>query len=180
MTTLPSGLPVVVEDEELLARHIFSINRSDLRVSKQGVVSAKASIFMPQPTDQGWLRSVTRTCALADDEAIQKDGQGVGELGSPNRVLHASALITAAAIRSVPVRNKDGSALGYMDVLADEPPLYHAHIVNYPEVVGGDNPKELQKDCAQHLADKVRRICLRALPMEQWELEAEAARQRNR
>jgi len=176
MMLLPSGLPVLVGDEEFLARHIFSVNTSDLRTDKQGAVSAKASVFMPQPTAEGWLRSVSRIPGRTDDEAIQRDGQGVGSLGVPQRVLYASALLTAADIRSVPVANKDGKALGHMDVVSEEPPPYHAHIVNYPALIERENPKELQKECAQNLADKVYRICLRVVPMEQWELDEEAVR----
>lgn len=176
MTLLPSGLPVLVGDEEVLARHIFAVNKRDLRSDKHGVLSAKASVFMPQPSSDGWVRSVSRTVALPDDEAIQGDGQAVGGLGVPQRVLFASALLTAAAIRKVPVTNKDGEVLGHMDVISEEPPQYHAHLVNYPDLIEGENPKELQKECAQNLADKVHRICLRDVPMQPWERDSEAAR----
>ena len=180
MSFLPSGLPVLVGDEEFLARHVFTLNKRDIRVDQKGALSAKASIFMPQPTPDGWVRSVSRTRALLDYEAIQRDGQGVGKQGDPQRVLYASALLSAADVRKVPVTNKAGSVLGHMDVIAEEPPPYHAHLVNYPDLIEGENPKELQKECAQNLADKVQRICLRGLPMEQWELDAEAARKGDR
>lgn len=176
MMLLPSGLPVLVGDDEVLARHVFTVNKRDLREGKKGVLTAKASVFMPQPSPEGWVRSVSRTREMPDDEAIQRDGQGVGQIGVPPRVLYASAQLYAREVRKVEVKNKAGSVLGHMDVVPEEPPPYHAHLVNYPDLIDGENPKELQKDCAQNLADKVHRIFLRTVPWEQWEVDAEGAR----
>ena len=50
MTPLPSGLPDLVADDEVLARHVFTSNKSDLRSDKDGNLSAKYNAFMPQPT----------------------------------------------------------------------------------------------------------------------------------
>lgn len=176
MTPLPSGLPDLVADDEVLARHVFTSNKSDLRSDKDGNLSAKYNAFMPQPTEHGWLRSVTRTLALDGQVGIERNGQEVGQMGDPQRVLHATILVTAAAVRSVVVRDKDRKPVGSMDVLADEPPDHHAHLVNYPERIEGENPKELQKEVAQDLADAVNEVLARQLPLEAWEREAEERR----
>jgi|LakMenEpi03Aug12_release.lakeMendotaPanAssembly.Ray.scaffolds.fasta_scaffold520256_2 hypothetical protein len=176
MTPLPSGLPEHVADDEVLARHVFTSNKSDLRDDRKGNLSAKYNAFMPQPSDDGWVRSVTRTRALGGQAGIERNGQEVGHQGSPQRVLHATILFTAAAVRSVEVRDKDGNPVGSMDVLAAEPPDHHAHLVNYPDRIDGENPKELQKEVAQDLADTVNEVLARQLPLEVWEQKAEELR----
>ena len=170
MAVLPSGLPEHVADQEILARHIF--DRKQVR-TENGYSVPKAQAFMPLQDDNGnWVLSVSRVSQCQDNEAIERNGMAIGKTGNPPRVLHAFTTITAGQIRSVPVTDSSGVAVGKMDVVSDEPPPCHAHIVKYPDRIPGENPKELQKDCAEDLAQRAAPVLFRKLPLETWEQEA--------
>ncbi len=170
MATLPSGLPEHVANQEILARHIF--DRKQVR-TENGRSVPKAQAFMPvQDENDNWVLSVSRVSQCQDNAAIERNGMAVGKTGDPPRVLYAFTTITAGQIRSVPVTDSGGVAVGKMDVVAEEPPPCHAHIVKYPDRIPGENPKELQKDCAEDLAQRAGDVILRQLPLESWEVEA--------
>ena len=170
MAALPSGLPEHVADQEILARHIF--DRKQVR-TENGRSVLKAQAFMPVQNDDGsWVLSVSRVSQCQDNAAIERNGTAVGKTGNPPRVLYAFTTIIAGQIRSVPVTDSSGLAIGKMDVVAEEPPPCHAHIVKYPDRIPGENPKELQKDCAEDLAQRASDVTFRKLPLEPWEEEA--------
>jgi hypothetical protein len=157
-----------VVDSELLARHLF--NRKLVRQDEDGVYRAKPQAFMPLKDKHGhWVISVTRVGNFADQAAIERNGIWVGREAQEPRVLHGHTTITAAQVRSVEVRDKNKEISGRMDVVKDEPPPFHAHIVKYPDLLEGENPKLLQKDCAEDLAERAAPVTLRTLPLEDWE-----------
>jgi len=171
MAALPSGLPEYVADQEILARHIF--DRRQVR-TENGRSVPKAQAFMPVQDENGnWILSVSRVSQCQDNAAMERNGMTVGKTGKPPRVLHAFTTITAGQIRSVPVTDSSGLAIGKMNVVAEEPPPCHAHIVKYPDRIPGENPKELQKDCAEDLAQRASDVTLRQLPLEPWEVGAQ-------
>lgn len=164
-----------VVDSELLARHLFS--HKLVRKDDNGTLRAKPQAFMPLKDERGeWVISVTRIGTFADQTAIERNGMWVGREGKEPRVLYGYASITAAEVRSVEVRDKNKELVGRMDVLRDEPPPFHAHIVKYPDLLEGENPKLLQKDCAEDLAELADPVVPRSLPLERWEIDAQNAR----
>lgn len=170
-----SGMPNEVLDNELLARHVFS--HKLVRKDEHGTLRAKPQAFMPLKDKHGeWVISVTRIGNFADQAAIERNGMWVGREGKEPRVLYGYATMTAAVVRSIEVRDKNKDLVGRMDVVRDEPPPFHAHIVKYPDLLEGENPKLLQKDCAEDLAEKAAPITLRTLPLEDWEIEAQNTR----
>ncbi len=163
---LPSGLPEHVADEEVIARHIFD-RKQVRRDEKRGEVP-KRQAFMPKTGE--YALSVTRIELLRDQAAIERNGVAVGKEGDPPRVLYCYTRLTAADIRSVMCKDREGKKLGQMDVVADEPPHHHAHIIKFPELIEGEKPKLLQMDCAEDLADRAAPITSRSLPYEDWEV----------
>ncbi|HRH68003.1 MAG TPA: hypothetical protein PLB89_00715 [Flavobacteriales bacterium] len=164
---LPSGLPAHVADHEVLARHIFDKKRVR---TVDGKSVPKAQAFMPVQDENGdWVLSVSRVSHCIDNEAIERNGISVGAAGNPQRVLFAFTTITAAEIRAVPVTDSAGATVGNMDVVPEEPPPCHAHIIKYPDIIPGENPKELQKDCAEDLSQRATPVTFRRLPLEPWE-----------
>ena len=165
---LESGLPEVVVDHEPIARHLFSAQQ--VRKDVKGRLVPKAQAFMPQKLDDGeWVISVTRICNFADVVAIERNGIGVGVVSG--RVFHAHTTLLAKQIRSIRVQDKEKNDVGTMDVVPEEPPVHHAHIIKYPDLIKGENPKLLQKDCAEDLANQATPISLRTLPYEAWEMQ---------
>ncbi|MEO7080221.1 MAG: hypothetical protein ABIY71_01800, partial [Flavobacteriales bacterium] len=129
----------------------------------------KRQAYMPllDRKSSSWVISVSRTERLLDQNAIERNGMEVGK--ASNRVLLSYTRITAADIRSVPCLDRQRKKVGSMDVVADEPPAFHAHLVKYPELIEGENPKLLQMECAQELANRSSPVTWRTLPMEEWE-----------
>ncbi len=164
--SLGSGLPVAVGDHEPIARHIFSDKL--VRKDDKGRWTPRPQAFMPQKTvSSEWVISVTRICNFADTAAIERNGIGVGK--ESDRVLFAYTTLLAKQIRSVVVKDKDKNDVGNMDTVSEEPPPCHAHIIKYPDLIEGENPKLLQKDCAEDLAGCAQPVSLRTLPLEDWE-----------
>jgi len=108
--------------------------------------------------------------ALADDEAIQRNGIAIGAVG--DRGLKGSAILEVKAIRQIPMRLEDGGVLQQLDVVAHEAAdgstPYHAHVTGFLPLPDGVNMKEFFKEAAQHLARKARtqRFVVRTLAVE--------------
>lgn len=149
---LPSGLPELVEDPEILARHIF--RPGDIKGRHGEHARSKRQAFMPllDGESDSWVISVSRTQLLVGDAEIEKNGIEVGR--ASNRELLAYTRITAADIRAVACVDRERKRVGKMDVIAHEPPHHHAHVIKFPELIEGENPKLLQMECAQELAER--------------------------
>lgn len=166
---LPSGLALAVANEEFIARHIF--RSRDIKGNTGEKATPKRQAYMPlyDAKTSSWVISVSRTAMLNDQAAIEQNGLEVGK--TSKRVLVAYTCITAAAIRSVACMDRNRKNVGNMNIEADEPPPFHAHLVKYPELIEGENPKLLQMECAQELADRSSLVTWRKLPLEKWENE---------
>ena len=166
---LPSGLPEQVANAEVVARHIF--RPGDIKGEPGAKATPKRQAYMPlhDGESEAWVISVSRTQLLPDEEAIERNGIQVGF--ASNRVLLAYTRITAADIRAVACLDLERKKVGNMDVIAHEPPHHHAHLIKYPELIEGENPKLLQMECAQDLAERSAPVIWRALPKEAWEVE---------
>ena len=172
--TLPSGLPDHVANEEVVARHVFNRQHiaSDARDSAKKW--AKPQAFLPQPSDEGWLFSVTRTLLLANEGAIQRNGLAVGRIS--NRGLKGSALLCALDIRETSMKDDEGGAVRNLDVQANEASdgstPYHAHVLGFLPLPAGANAKEYFKEASEELArrTKERSFIKRTLPEEPWEI----------
>lgn len=167
---LSSGLPAHVADEEVIARHIF--DKTQVRKDEKRGTVPKRQAFMPRTGE--YALSVTRIERLPDQAAIERNGLAVGKAGAPQRVLYCITRLTASDIRAVICKDREGKKLGQMDVVSDEPPEHHAHIIKFPELIEGEKPKLLQMDCAEDLAERAAPITLRTLPFEAWETAAQA------
>ena len=168
---LSSGLPEQVADAEVVARHIF--RPRDINGKQGEKATSKRQAYMPLHDEEteAWVISVSRTQLLVDGEAIERNGIEVGY--ESNRVLLAYTRITGADIRAVACVDRERKKVGNMDVIAHEPPHHHAHVIKFPELIEGENPKLLQMDCAQDLAERSAPVTWRALPKEPWEVEIE-------
>jgi hypothetical protein len=168
---LPSGLPELVADPEVIARHIF--RDGDIKGKAGAPAAPKRQAYMPlyDEESKAWVISVSRTQLLPNQVAIEENGIEVGK--ASNRVLLAYTRITAADIRAVACVDRERKRVGNMDVVAHEPPHFHAHVIKYPEVIEGENPKLLQMECAQDLAGRSAPVTWRTLPIEGWELALE-------
>jgi len=121
MSTLPSGLPEEVGDDEDLARFLTQSGH----YSQQRV---RPGAFLPTPQDRA--TSVSR-----HGREPMQNLKSLGLTAARERRLHGAALF-----KVVDVRN-----LGF-EVKSDEPPVRHALITGWP---WPDSDKELRK--AQHL-----------------------------
>lgn len=168
---LPSGLPELVADAEVVARHIF--RPGDIKGKPGEKATPKRQAYMPlfDKESNAWVISVSRTQLLVDGEAVERNGMEVGY--ASNRVLLAYTRITGADIRAVACLDRERKKVGNMDVVSHEPPNHHAHVIKYPELIEGENPKLLQMECAQELAGRSAPVIWRALPKEAWEVELE-------
>lgn len=163
---LPSGLAADIAPEEVIARHIF--RSGDIKGKTGERATPKRQAYMPlfDGRSSSWVISVSRTELLPDQIAVERNGIQVGD---GKRVFLAYTHITAADIRSVDCVDRQRKPVGKMDVVADEPPAFHAHLVKYPELIEGESPKLLQMECAQELANRSSPVTWRTLPMEEWE-----------
>lgn len=110
-----------------------------------------------------WVISVSRTQLLVGEEAIEKNGMEVGK--ASNRILLAYTRITAADVRDVACVDREQKKVGKMDVIAHEPPYHHAHVIKFPELIEGENPKLFQMECAQELAERSAPVTWRTIPL---------------
>ena len=155
---LPSGLPDHVADEEVIARHVFT----DRHITSDGKDLtrkwAKAQAFLPQPTEEGWLFSVSRTLKLVDDDAIKANGVSIGTVSG--RSYKGSALLSAKQARETSMKSGEGDTLHNLDVVPDEKAdgstPYHAHITGFLPLPEGANMKEYFKEVSEDLARKAR------------------------
>lgn len=134
---LPSGLAEFVGDEEDLARFLTSSNYFN-------AVMVKPAAFLPNPKN-------------GETSVFRHGGQPRASLWrianehvSANRTLHGAAIFKAKHVRSA-----------LLEVVAQEPPLRHANIVNWPSsLTDPEMAKAEQKEraalIAQH-AEMVRR-----------------------
>jgi hypothetical protein len=121
MELLPSGLPEIIADHEVLARFLTSS-------SQYNSTMVKPSAFLPEP-------EYRETSVFRHDSEPRPDFWAIGlEHIAQGRTLHGAALLTA----------KDVRVTG-LDVRADEPPPRHAAIRNWPWI--HDDPDERK---AQH------------------------------
>jgi hypothetical protein len=170
---LPSGLLAYVADDEVVARHVFTRNHliSDTKDIKKKW--ARPQAFLPQPTDDGWVFSVSRTLQLKDDETIQQNGVDVGKVSK--RGYKGSALIAVRQVREVAMKNGDGEGLHQLDVAAHEAldgsTPYHAHVQGFLPLPQGANMKEYFKEASEDLALRAREraFILRSLPAQDGE-----------
>jgi hypothetical protein len=124
---LLSGLPEQVADDENLAR--FLTYRSQF--NSAGV---KHSVFMPEP-------EAKETSVSRHGSEPRESLWAIGEVATQGRTLQGAAIIKAEKIR----------AAG-LEVIADEPPLRHAVIKNWPWGDDLDLQKAEQKKLALRLA----------------------------
>ena len=127
MSALPSGLPLIVEEDEPLARFMTSSSwfaRTTRRV--------KHNAFLPAPDDD---TSVFRARDLPP-EALWK----IGEEAMPDVGFHGAGIVKASLVRKAT-----------LDVIAGEPPPRHANIRGWPK---NDDP-ELQKAARKKIAMSV-------------------------
>ena len=117
MTTLPSGLPDLVADDEDLAR--FLTQSSWYSSSKR---MAKPAAFLPWDGETSVFRHgrdpVTVLWAL-------------GQTAAGTRTLHGAALFKSEVARSI-----------LLEVTSDEPPARHAVLRGWPSV--GIDPEDLK------------------------------------
>lgn len=155
---LPSGSPEHVADAEQVARHVYSKHHVGTDDRDPNKKLAKAQAFLPLPSAEGWVFSVTRLHAFASDEAIQRNGITIGVAG--DRGLKGSAILEVKAIRQVCMRLEDGGVLQHLDVVAHEAAdgstPYHAHVTGFLPLPEGVNMKEFFKEAAEDLARKAR------------------------
>ena len=107
MATLPSGLPDLVADEEDLARFLT-------QSSQFNAVMAKPAAFLPSPKDRETSVSRHGSQPLEKLWALGMDAAG-------DRHLHGAAIFKAHTVREA-----------QLEVVADEPPLYHGVIRGWP------------------------------------------------
>lgn len=129
MPHLPSGLPERVDDAEDIARFLTQSSH----YSSKGV---KPSAFLPRPRDREV--SVSRH-GRHPQEGLWR----LGEVAAGSRTLHGAAIFKARAARD------EGQ-----DVRADEPPVRHALISNWPVV---EHDPQLQKARRKELAIQLSR-----------------------
>lgn len=168
---LQSGLPELIADAEVVARHIF--RPGDIKGRSGEKATPKRQAYMPLFNDRSkaWVISVSRTQLLPDQVAIERNGLEVGK--ASDRVLLAYTRITAADIRAVACMDRERRKVGNMDVIAHEPPEHHAHVIKFPELIEGENPKLLQMECAQDLAGRSAPVTWRIAPKADWEVALE-------
>jgi hypothetical protein len=131
MEALPSGLPVVVDDDEDLARFLTSSSQFNM-------IMVKPSAFLPNPRDGA--TSVFRHGGKPLDELWQ-----IGiEVMAGDRTLHGAAVVKARHVRDV-----------RLEVRPEEPPPRHANIVGWAST--GSDPelaKARRKEQAALLAQQ--------------------------
>jgi hypothetical protein len=121
---LPSGLPEIVGDDEDLAR--FLTQRSHFNA-----IMAKPAAFLPSSKDRE--TSVSRH----GRDPVERLWE-IGQTAAGERSLYAAAIFKARAARAAGV-----------NVFADEPPLRHAALRDWPWT---DNDPELQKAQQKEIA----------------------------
>jgi hypothetical protein len=136
MSDLPSGLPVIVGDEEELCRFLTSSN--DYSVEKQ---RPRPRVFLPNPKNHE--TSVFRHGVEPEDELRRIAESAI----PPERKVYGAGVTVAALVRKAE-----------LDVISDETPPNgprHANIVNWP--LNDRDPREekaLWKDLANVLASE--------------------------
>ncbi len=128
MSTLPSGLPVVVGDAESLARIVIF---SKWVAGSTGRVKYPA--FLPAPDHE---TSVFRKTELTDEQ-LWELGAEAAERGT----LYGAAVVQTGVVRRAG-----------LDALASEPPPHHANLIRWP--VLADDP-ELQKARRKEMAAEI-------------------------
>lgn len=110
MNLLPSGLPSMVVDEEVLARFITSESHFNLK-------GTKPTAFMPE-------------IEARETSVIRHNGNPLDELWAIGEahVAQGRTIYGAAFIKAKKIRERE------LDVIADEPPPRHAAIRNWPWV----------------------------------------------
>lgn len=131
MSTLPSGLPENVADNETLARFLTSS-------SHYNTVGVKPGAFLPNPQDR--QTSVFRH-GQSPEDSLWKIGEAVTH--QSGRSLHGAAFILAGDVRAAE-----------LEVLSEEPPPRHANLMNWPSYYVPALEKALHKEIALVLAEK--------------------------
>lgn len=121
---LPSGLPEHIDDSEDLARFLFQSRHFN-------AIMVKPAALLPNPKDQE--TSVSRH----GKEPISRLRE-LGLAAAGDRKLYGAAIFKASIVRTA-----------QLEVLADEPPLRHAIIRDWPWI---DSDPELQKAKQKELA----------------------------
>lgn len=128
MPQLPSGLPKTVEDDEDLARFLFSSGQYNTTMVKH-------TAFLPSSQDQ-------ETSVFRHGAKPARDLWNLGsELASSGRKLRGVAIVQARDVRNVG-----------LDAIAAEPPPRHAAIRNWPTDSDPILQKARQKELAMLLA----------------------------
>jgi hypothetical protein len=127
---LPSGLSETVSDDEDLARFLTQ--------SSQFIATMpKPAAFLPSPKDRE--TSVSRHSS--EPRSILWE---IGIAAAGKRKLYGAALFKAGAVRAA-----------QLDVLADEPPPYHAVIRDWPwNETDPESQKAQQKEIANMIASQ--------------------------
>jgi len=174
---LLSGLAVEVAGDEVIARHGYTDRHitSDPKDHKKKWAKPQAFLPLFSETD-GWVFSVSRTTALKDAEAIQRNGLGIGK--ASKRSYKGSAQLLAQQIREVGMKVSEGDALHRLDVVsheaADGTTPYHAHITGFQPLPEGANIKEFFKEASADLAKRAKEhdFILCDLPEQDGEMHA--------
>ena len=128
MSTLPSGLPTVVRDDESLARIVIF---SDWVAKSTGRVKYPA--FLPAPDHE---TSVFRRASLTDERLW-----GLGAEAAKRGTLHGAAVVQTGVVRRAG-----------LDAWACEPPPHHANLIRWPVLA---NDPELQKARRKEMATEI-------------------------
>ncbi len=142
MTTLPSGLPVTVGDEETLSRCV--LHSKYFSQPESGKWRVKHPAFMPDPYDD---LSVSRVEGLPEND--------LEIYARPVAIEQGKKLYGVALVKTRRVRQEG------LEVEAAELPERHANIVDWPK---DRDPKE-QKSKRQAIATELATEC-RFVPIE--------------
>lgn len=124
LVVLPSGLPERVADEEDLVRFLTQSNQFNS-------IMAKPAAFLPNPRDRE--TSVSRHGRRPEQSLWQ-----IGQEAAGSRNLYGAVFFSARDVR-----------VAQLEVFADEPPMRHAVIRNWPWM---DDDPEVQKAKQKALA----------------------------
>lgn len=128
MSSLPSGLPIAIADQESLARFLMSSSWFS-----GGGARIKYPAFLPAPDNES---SVYRIDELSPERIRECGFEAAGE-----RTLHGAAVVAARACR------KAG-----LEASSYEPPSHHANLIKWPVC---ESDPELQKSQRKLIATEI-------------------------
>lgn len=132
MSELSSGLPVLVADDEEVARSLTSSSHVTASTGR-----IKHNAYLPAPDDD---TSVFR-CSGLSVEVLH------ALIPEERHTRHGAAVVKAEVVREAGV-----------DVIAEEPPPRHANIRGWPRHTDPDEQKARRKEVATIIAEAARHV----------------------